>query len=104
MTSKLAALTLTFRQSFSEKASEIKKLESQLEFTPQPDAKLLGEIREKVHFFKGAFGMYGFENLYEICEEIQNDIDSAAIDQAPESTVLSSKLTALIKGLQQHAA
>lgn len=98
--SKLEELTQTFQKGFPEKSSELSDLNRTLSAAKSPE-ETFELIREKCHFLKGAFGMYGFHGMYECCERIESTISSEPSPQSREQ--VSNHLQELIIQLNQHA-
>lgn len=98
----LRELTIKFRQSFAEKKTALDQLIKGLSEATEHNAPL-EEIRDHCHYLKGAFGIYGFHDLYEQCEQIQNLIESGIADDKEGLNALKDELNRLIETLESHA-
>lgn len=98
MNNSLEQLTQRFRGDFPKKQAEIVALSERLKQANSDSTAIIQDIRDTVHYVKGAFGMYGFQGLYDRCEALQR-----AVEGNESKSQLLEHLQSLIEELDEQS-
>lgn len=98
MNEALEKLTQQFRADFPKKAADIERLREELSQAHSEDSQTLKDLHDKIHFMKGAFGIYGFTSLFDHCDGIQQSIENGH-----DMEKLDQRLRLMISDLTKQA-
>lgn len=77
---QVQAIRERFRNSFSDKADALKALSQQIKANQQQPEEALNEAHETLHKLAGSFGMYGYDDLSNLCRTGMAQAQSSDMD------------------------